>query len=241
MSDLLTGKWNASGSGRVLSPELLDSLPPEDRRARRSRRDLRRVNACMGNARIVAGLIRRAAATESLRRLVELGGGDGAFMWRVAQRLRGLMRTADLTLVDRQSLLGPEVGGLFAAAGWRAQAEVADVFEWLENAKPTDVILANLFLHHFQNSELREMLRRVSGLCRVFIACEPRRISNAWAAGMLVGLLGGNAVTRHDATVSVRAGFVGSELSNLWPSDPGWHVQEREAGLFSHAFMASRR
>ena len=39
---------------RVLEPEWLDALPHEDPRARRSRRDLVRVNALMGNDRIVA-------------------------------------------------------------------------------------------------------------------------------------------------------------------------------------------
>jgi len=49
-------------------------------------------------------------------------------------------------------------------------------------------------------------------------------------------------VTRTDAVLSVRAGFVRRELSHLWPAGNGaWRLRERRAGLFSHCFQASRR
>jgi hypothetical protein len=51
-------------------------------------------------------------------------------------------------------------------------------------------------------------------------------------------LIGCNAVTRHDAAASVRAGFAGRELSALWPARPGWRLREGRAGLFSHLFVA---
>ena len=49
---------------RLVQPELLDSLPPDDPRARGSRRDLRRVNWWMGHHVILArtpgpGILRR--------------------------------------------------------------------------------------------------------------------------------------------------------------------------------------
>jgi hypothetical protein len=56
----------------------------------------------------------------------------------------------------------------------------------------------------------------------------------------LLWAIGCNAVTRHDATVSVRAGFSGNELSALWPADSGWQLTERRAGFFSHVFVARR-
>ena len=47
-------------STRILEPEWLDTLPEDDARAQRSRRDLVRVNALMGNVGIVARLLRDA-------------------------------------------------------------------------------------------------------------------------------------------------------------------------------------
>ena len=36
-------------------------------------------------------------------------------------------------------------------------------------------------------------------------------------------------MTRHDAVVSVRAGFRDGELSALWPHEPGWKLDEGAA------------
>jgi hypothetical protein len=63
----------------------------------------------------------------------------------------------------------------------------------------------------------------------------------ALQASRLLGLIGCNEVTRHDAVVSVRAGFVDQELSALWPERTRWHLQEEAAGLFSHCFVAQQR
>ena len=46
---------------RLLVPEILDGLPPEDPEARRSRRDLRRINFLMGNERWIARQVRELA------------------------------------------------------------------------------------------------------------------------------------------------------------------------------------
>jgi hypothetical protein len=56
----------------------------------------------------------------------------------------------------------------------------------------------------------------------------------------LLWAIGCNSVTRHDAAVSVGAGFAGSELAALWPPAPAgrWNLVEESAGLFSHLFMA---
>jgi hypothetical protein len=56
----------------------------------------------------------------------------------------------------------------------------------------------------------------------------------------LLGFIGCNDVSRHDAKISVRAGFAENDLSALWPADEGWRLMERPAGLFSHCFMAQR-
>ena len=54
---------------RVLEPETLDHLAPDDPVAQRSRRDLRRVNAFMGARRILARAMARAAADAPARPL----------------------------------------------------------------------------------------------------------------------------------------------------------------------------
>jgi len=75
---------------------------------------------------------------------------------------------------------------------------------------------------------------------RMFIACEPRRSGLSLVGSRLLGLIGCNDVSRHDAVVSVRAGFDGKELSALWSARRAWKLQERANGVFSHCFVACR-
>ena len=103
-----------------------------------------------------------------------------------------------------------------------------------------DVMLANLFLHHFKDEPLRALLQLAADRTALFLACEPRRSPLALAASCMLGCIGCNAVTRCDAVASVHAGFEGAELSALWPTQNGWRLSERNAGMFSHCFVARR-
>jgi hypothetical protein len=224
---------------RQIAPELLDELPATDPRAIRSRRDLRRVNALMGNARILARLLAgRAPSARGV--LVEIGAGDGQLMLGLAKRLAGRIGQVQLTLVDQQNLLTPNTVCQFKRLGWSARAVQADVFDWLAATPPVDVIVANLFLHHFDNAELAQLLMQAATKTRIFAACEPRRFSFPALAGKLVWLIGCNSVTRHDAEISVRAGFAKDELSSRWPGSADWQLAEGDAGFFSHWFLARR-
>lgn len=222
-------------NARVLEPEWLDELAPDDPRARRSRADLRRVNALMGNTRIVSAKVRAVARPRSL---VELGAGDGAFAARVL-RSAGV-RDVNVTLVDRQRIVAADTLAAFDAMGAKVAVAKHDVFDWLRRSSARiDIVIANLFLHHFEQDSLARMLPLVAARARVFIACEPRRSAVASAGARMLGAVGCNDVTRHDAVVSVAAGFRDGEISALWPGG-GWALEERASGLFSHLFVARR-
>jgi SAM-dependent methyltransferase len=235
---------------RRLSPEILDDLPPADPRAIRSRRDLQRVNRVMGSCGILTRAIRRAlnpAPHKAPLRLLELGAGDGTLALRIAKRLAPSWPAAELTLLDRQPLSTQATGTALAHLGWTLRPLTVDVLEWARAstqqhpADRWDVILANLFLHHFEEDGLRQLLSAVAGRCSVFVACEPRRSFPALTGSELMYALGVSADTRHDAIVSVRAGFRGDELSRMWPAtQTDWRLEERLAGLFSHLFVAVR-
>ena len=69
---------------RIVEPELLDTLPPDDPRAAGSRRDLRRLNAWMRNHAIMANALQTAVNGQTPKQIIELGAGDGDFLLRVA-------------------------------------------------------------------------------------------------------------------------------------------------------------
>ena len=221
---------------RAVAPEWLDDLPPADRRARRSRRDLRLLNRIMGHAviirRALRGQLRKAHAS-----FVEIGAGDGELLLRVV----GLGGGNEVVLVDRQQTVPAETVAAYRDRGFTPRTVVADVFEWLRQETHTfDAVVANLFLHHFEDHALADLLALVARRTNLFVACEPRRAGLALAGSRMLGLLGCNDVTRHDAVISVRAGFRAAELSALWPADNGWTLSERRGGLFSHLFVARR-
>ena len=222
---------------RHLQPEILDELPADDPRAIQSRRDLRKVNTFMGHPGMVTRALR--AAPSPPRLLVEIGAGDGTFLLRVARRFRQHARVRAI-LVDRRPSMSAATRKRFTDAGWDVDSCQSDVFEWLCRSHPetADVTVANLFLHHFRESELVNLLNMAAQQTRRFVACEPRRSRTALAGASLLRLVGCNDVTMHDADVSVRAGFRDRELSALWPRDAGWQLAERRAGLFSHTFIA---
>jgi len=225
---------------REVKPEWLDILPHRSPDAMRSRRDLRRVNAWMLQPAIMERLLVQLVSGAAPRRIVDLGGGDGTFLLRLARRLGPLWPDTEALLIDRHDLVTPETSRGFRALGWRVRTVVVDVFEFLQHANPerVDAVIANLFLHHFSNGELGQLFTQVARLSPVFAACEPRRSRLALAGSRALWMLGCNWVTRHDAVASVRAGFRRDDLSELWPANGDWRLQEGPAGMFTHCFAA---
>lgn len=226
----------------MVKRELLDVLPPDDPGAVGSRRDIGRLNRLMGHARILRRLLEPVTGETGPRRLVELGAGDGTLMLRLAQMLSHRWEKVELVLVDRHDVVHHRTRAAFEALGWSVETAGADVFDWLNDAdEPANAMIANLFLHHFEADKLEELLRLAASRTRVFAACEPRRAGLPQLLSRFAGLIGCNAVTRHDIVASVRAGFAGAELSALWPAHASWSLQEDSAGLFSHSFLARAR
>ena len=228
---------------RRVVPELLDELPPDDSRAQRARRDLRVVNRIMGHAGVLIHAL-DAVATRSPMRLVELGAGDGTLLLRLARRRARRWPKAVVTVLDAQPSVTPATLAALRAVGWTVEVIAADVFEWLEHP-PADreaVVLANLFVHHFEGERLERLLAGIAAQAGAFVCCEPRRARLALLGSHLLWAIGCNDITRHDAVVSVHAGFREHELTAAWQSaaGAGWQVAETPAGAFSHLFVARR-
>jgi hypothetical protein len=226
-------------SPRRVEAELLDVLPADDPAAVRSRRDLRLLNEIMLHPGIMARRMLRHAV-DTPRRIIELGAGDGSLMLRLGRRLARHWPGVAIVLVDQKDAVPSETRKAIAKLGWRENQVTQDVFEYLAKAESADIVITNLFLHHFDPSRIAEVFKRCAKLAPLFVALEPRRAALPLLGSRLVGLLGCNYVSRHDAVASVRAGFRDRELSALWPKQQGWTLDEGSAGLWTHCFVARK-
>jgi hypothetical protein len=189
-------------AARVVEPEWLDSLPHDHPDARGNRRDIRRINHLQGNFAWMAGQVRRHVRAGM--RLLEVGAGAGDLGARLRSILPAGCVYAGLDLAPR-----PE----HWPGDWPWLREDLAGFDAYDGY---DVILANLILHQFEDPVLARIGRRWrrAGVTRV-LARETVRSPVQERLVPLGRLLGMNAVSRHDAAVSVRAGFRGHELPRL--------------------------
>ena len=211
---------------RTLTPEILDSLSPEDTSARHSRRDLRIFNAVLGGARWMRRMI--PGVLHPGERLLEIGAGTG----ELGASLLGQGFLLDGLDVAPRPAKWPE------AARWH-QTDVLGFAGW----RDYDAVIGNLIFHHLDSETLRTLGGRMSAHVRVIVACEParRRIFQRLFA-VLCMLVGANDVSRHDGRVSIEAGFLGNELPEQLGLDPAlWHWKVTTTLSGTYRFVAHRR
>ena len=76
--------------------------------------------------------------------------------------------------MDRHDIVSPRNTRRLAALGWHCDVQGGDIFDILPRVQP-DIVTANLFLHHFDDTALARLLAQVAASGRAFVACEPRR------------------------------------------------------------------
>jgi hypothetical protein len=200
---------------RIVEEEWLDRLPPDDPAARRSRADLRRINRVMGNDRWILRELAHFKQAAS-RGIAELGAGDGDLACRIAAAFPA-SRVLAYDLAPRPAIAGlPRPGG---GIEWHSG-------DALEQPPPSaGILIANLFLHHFEGEDLLRLGRWCAGF-DVLLFNEPDRAR----LPLLLAALAWpwiHPVTRNDMPVSIRAGFREGEIATLMGLDERhWEIRE---------------
>ena len=190
---------------RAVLPEILDSLPPDDQRALRSRRDLRFINALMGNTRWILSCLSEAVPGTEVH---ELGAGDG--------RLLGKLATRGFRLCGYDLL--PRPADSCKSLRWQQ----GDFLQGEESLRGT--VTGSLILHHLEAEDLQRLGKRLGDADQLLFV-EPLRSELALLQGcVLKPFL--SPVTRHDMMVSIRAGFRQGELPLMLGLDDEWKVEE---------------
>ena len=219
---------------RIVEPEILDSLPHTHPDALESRGDIRFLNSLMGSFAWVRQQLSRHA--DPGERIAELGAGDAGLIRYIAGRHPALAN--QWTGLD---LAPPPPDGLPAGARWVqgdffAQQEAGRVLQ------QSQVIVANLILHHFQDDQLVALSRQFKS-ARVLIISEPARHTiHHWKGRLVDAILGFNYVTMYDMGCSIRAGFRTGELPGLLGLDPtAWDIWESHSFFGACRLLAVRR
>lgn len=215
---------------RIVKPEILDALPEGHPDALRNRRDLLLINRLMRNFRWFNRSLRRYLRAEDS--LLEVGSGVGELGHFLARRSLG-------------NFSGP-VAGLDL---WARPAIWPADWQWIRGDLTTfddyshyNVIIANMVLHQFNDTQLRDWARRALPQTRLLMVNEPVRAKSALLQFRAACLLGMNYVSRHDGQVSIEGGFRGSELPQLLDIDPAdWRISVKTSLLSGYRMLAERR
>ena len=204
---------------RDLKSEILDELNPEDPDAKRSRRDLRRINLFMGNMRwIREEILKVLSQTNTKLNVIEIGSGDGQFLESL-KNIKGL----NLKGVDLQ----PKPKSISSEIEW-IQKDVFEINNLPQNNSDPTAVICNLILHHFTDDQLSKLGKLISKANHIIINEPSRRLIPLLMGYLAFPLLG--KVTRHDMIISIRAGFRDRELLKFFPSKHCLMIRETLRG-----------
>jgi len=210
-------------TGRILEEEVIDHVDASESHAIRSRRDLRLLDAFLGNSR----WIERTLRPLSVDSIVELGAGDG----HLSRRLSQSYPKVPITGLD----FAPPPNDWKHPLHWIQ----GDLLETIGEA-PAQICIGSLVLHHFHRevlAALGKQLQRFSTL----VFSEPHRHAQPLAGSYLLQPLMGKIV-RHDMPASIRAGFQKGELAESLELDrANWSIEESITVRGIIRFVASRK
>ena len=191
-------------SRRATDPEMLDEGVPDDE-ALRSLSDIRFVNRWLVNRRRLFSIVRPYLEASPRPRILDVGCGSADIPAHL------LRRSPRPTMA-----VGVDIKLLHLTAGPREVRRVrADVRALPFPPRSFDVVLASLFLHHFDAVEVAAVLRGLFDLTRrALVINDLRRARVPYVFGRAVfPLLFRSRVSVADGLLSIRRAFTAEELA----------------------------
>lgn len=187
---------------RKIVPELMDEADPAD--ARRSLKDLIRINSALGGHNILRQLLRRAGCDQQPATILDVGAASGDS----ARVIKDAVPAASVVSLDRNAV------NLGTAPDPKV---LADAFSLPFRDGSFDFVLNSLFLHHFEDNAVVTLLREFGRVARkgVLISDLERHRIPYWFLPVSRLYFKWHWMTVHDGMISVRAAFAPDELRNL--------------------------
>ena len=187
---------------RLIVPEMLDHAPPAEARA--NLEDLVRINRYFGAYGILRGMMRGLVRSDERFSVLDVGAASGD----MGAALKRSYPRAIVTSLDQRDV------HLAVASQPKI---VADAFRLPFRAASFDFVFSSLFLHHFSNSEILELLSGFRLLARraVLIIDLDRGPLAYYFLPLTRWLFHWRSITLNDGPISVQAGFKKDELLAL--------------------------
>jgi len=189
-------------SRRILEPEVLDTGPAGAGIA--VMRDLVRMNRWFGGRRVLPALLREFTSPVESFTLLDAGAGSGD----VGDSVLKHFPHAWVVSLD----LRPDYLRLA-----RPPRVAADVFRPPFRDCSFDYVACSLFLHHFPDDSVQDILKRLYRLARralIAVDLDRRRLPHLFIPATRP-LFRWDRASVHDSQVSVQAGFRASEIAAL--------------------------
>jgi SAM-dependent methyltransferase len=208
---------------RLIEPELLDHLPPEQAQA--NLRDIVRLNERFGGHSTIRKTLERAVDGKARFSVLDVGAASGD----TARLINKLYPGASVTSLDLSA------ANLSAAPPAKL---IGDGFELPFGAESFDYVLSSLFLHHFPDEQVVRLLAGFYQVAKLgLLICDlERNAISYWFLPVSKPFLNWDRVTVHDGMKSVRASFRTGELLRL-ASEAG--IKNAEVEVFRPAFRLS--
>jgi ubiquinone/menaquinone biosynthesis C-methylase UbiE len=196
--------------------ERLDAPGTDLREVESSLDDLARINRLLGGTRLTQGALRRLLGGREPGPLTLLdagsGGGDMATAmarWARAQGFEPRVLAVDASAAIT-ALAAERVGG-------DVEPLVGDMRALELEDDSVDVATCSLVLHHLEPPEAVQALRELGRVARVGVVVNDlvRTRLGLLGAYTVIRVLTRNAITRHDAVMSVRRAYTRRELAGL--------------------------
>jgi ubiquinone/menaquinone biosynthesis C-methylase UbiE len=199
---------------RIPSQEWLDDDLGTPVEIHQSFDDLWRINRWLGGVSGCLYLLDRYFARRGSRhaRILDVGAGDARLAARLQTELARQNRNAEFVALDRR--LSHLRNGNHSTE--KLSRVVADAFDFPFGQKSFDVVICNLFLHHFSPVEAVELLRQLAGIAsEAVLINDLERHPLPYFFIRAARPFARSRITRHDGAASVRQAYTKDELAAL--------------------------
>ena len=188
--------------GRLRVREILDDAPDEE--AQQNLRELTRINRWFGGHRVLRGSLRQLYAADAAFTMLDVGAATGD----VARTVKRAFPQAQVTCLDWQTrnlryAPHPKVAGNAFALPFEDGA--------------FDVVHCALFLHHFTDEQVVDLLAKMKRCARQAVVVQDleRHPLAYYFLPATAWLLRWSSLVLHDGPISVEAAFHADELEAL--------------------------